>query len=743
MGRKKQKDEEAEGGFRRPQLNLKKDTHRGIAVVIFIVLSLLFTLSLAGVAGPFGQVANRVTKLTFGWMAYGVPLIFLMVATALLKQPDPEDEETGKNSISTHAYVGTIFFTLAVTGLLHLMVIRPDYSLAFAKVKEGVGGGYLGLFTSYPLIQLMGFTASLIVLLAAIVISLLVTFNISILDLFRRKDKPAAIGDGKPNPAPLKINNGAAGFVKEDLADAPPAPSRPKLEQKVNQLGDLGSATQAAPKMMVTDKNWKLPGLDLLEESKTKVDSGNIEENVNIIQKTLADFGIEVEMGEVNVGPTVTQYTLRPAAGVKLAQISGLQNNLAMSLAASSLRLELPIPGRALVGLEVPNKSKALVRIREMLSHKAYVENESKLAFVLGRDVSGAPIVADLAKMPHLLIAGTTGSGKSVAINTILLSFLYRSSPNDVKMILIDPKRVELNLYEGIPHLMTSVVTDHEKAVNALKWACGEMDRRYKLLQESTKRNITEYNEAIGEASAVRKLPYLVIVVDELAELMAVAQNDVEATIVRLAQLARAVGIHLIVATQRPSVDVITGLIKANINTRIAFMVPSQTDSRTILDMAGAEKLLGSGDMLYTSAELSKPKRIQGAYVNEKEIKKVTDFFKQQVGDVIYDTSIVEKPRRDITIPGFDHVGSNQADVGDALLRDAIREVRSAGKASASFLQRRLSVGYARAARILDIMEEQGVVGPGEGAKPREVYGATGASGGAEEEGYGREEEQP
>lgn len=732
MARKKQKDSD-DSGFRRPQLNLKKDTQRGVAVVVFIVLSILFTLSLANIAGPAGQIANRVTRLTFGWMAYGVPLIFLLVATALLKQNDGDSEEE-RNTVSTHAYVGAVFLTLSLTGLLHLTVIRNDYTQAFARVKEGVGGGYLGLFTSYPLIQLMGFWASLVILLAAITISLIVTFNVSITSLFKRKPKPEVEEQPLKAKQALKINNGDVGFVKEKVGDLSGSVKdvREKLEPKVNQMGDLSPATtQAAPKMQPIDKNWKLPSLDLLDESKTKVDSGNIESNVSIIQKTLSDFGIEVEMGDVNVGPTVTQYTLRPAVGVKLSQIAALQNDLALALAASSLRMELPIPGKALVGLEIPNNSKATVRIREILAHPAFVEHESKLAFALGRDVAGSPIVTDMAKMPHLLIAGATGSGKSVAVNSVLLSFLFRSSPSDVKLILIDPKRVELSLYNGLPHLLTGVITDHQQAVNALRWTVGEMDRRYKLLQEVGKRNIGEFNAA----STITKLPYLVLVIDELADLMSVAQNDVEAAIVRLAQMARAVGIHLVVATQRPSVDVITGLIKANITTRIAFAVASQVDSRTILDMAGAEKLLGAGDMLYTSSDLPKPKRIQGTYVNEKEIKKVTDFLKEQSGDVIYDHNIVEKPIRDVTIPGFEGVSDGGDE--DTLLLEATDVVRQAGKASASLLQRRLRVGYARAARLLDMLEEKGIVGPGEGAKPREVYGASSS----DDEGFGEASE--
>ena len=742
MARKKQKEADIDSGFRRPQLNLKKDTRKGLAVIVFIVLSILCTLSLMDIAGPFGQIANRVTRLTFGWMAYGVPLIFLMVATALLKQTDKNDEKEN-NTVSTHAYVGAVFLTLSLTGLLHLVVIRNDFTQAFAKVKDGVGGGYLGLFTSYPLIQLMGFIASLVVILAAVAVSIIITFNVSILDLFRPRHKDEnELVPGKV-PPPLKINNGASGFVKDSVGDANKAlvkDERAKLEQVVNHMGDLKPAagtTQAAPKMTTVDKNWKFPPLDLLEESKNKVDSGNIESNVSIIQKTLADFGIDVEMGEVNVGPTVTQYTLRPAVGVKLSQIAGLQNDLALSLAASSLRMELPIPGKALVGLEIPNNTKAVVRIKEILGHGAFTEHESKIAFALGRDVAGSPIVADMAKMPHLLVAGATGSGKSVAVNSLLVSLLYRAAPSDVKMILVDPKRVELSLYNGIPHLLTEVITDHQQAVNALRWTVGEMDRRYKLLQEVGKRNISEFNDSLSDTSVFAKLPYLVLVIDELADLMSVSQNEVEAAIVRLAQMARAVGIHLVVATQRPSVDVITGLIKANITTRIAFAVASQIDSRTILDMAGAEKLLGAGDMLYTSSDLPKPKRIQGTFVNEKEIKKVTDFLKEQAGDVIYDHKIVEKPNRDITIPGLENTSSGNGGHDDEMLNEAIDVVRQAGKASASLLQRRLRVGYARAARLLDILEEKGVVGPGDGAKPRDVYGAPSPA----DEGFGEASE--
>ncbi|MEJ0021702.1 MAG: DNA translocase FtsK 4TM domain-containing protein [Candidatus Doudnabacteria bacterium] len=719
MAKKRNQDDYDFSNFKRPQLNLKSGTRKTVAMVFFTVLAILFTLSLANLAGPFGNVANQVLKLAFGWVAYLVPIIFLFVAIALFRQKPEEEAST----VSTHAYVGAVLLLLTLTGVLHLWVIRTDVNLAFDLVKSGRGGGYLGVLTSYPLMHLMGFAASMVILIAGIMVSFLVTFNISFSDLFRKRE---VLDSKQKTNGKLRINNAAnAGFTKESVGELNKIVSRDRPEVTVNGLDELKTSKRVkmtAPE----DKNWKFPPLDLLDEAKTKVDSGNIEANVAIIQKTLNDFGIDVEMGEVNVGPTVTQYTFRPAVGVKLSQIASLQNDLALALAAKSVRMELPIPGKALVGIEIPNKSTALVRLKELISHAAFAEQPSKLAFALGRDVAGHPMIADLSRMPHLLIAGATGTGKSVAINSFLISLMYRVTPSEVKLIIIDPKRVELALYNGLPHLMTPVITDHQKAVNALKWAVAEMDRRYKLLSEVHKRSIAEYNSA-----SLLKLPYLVIVVDELADLMSVAQNEVEATIVRLAQMARAVGIHLVVATQRPSVDVITGLIKANITSRMAFAVASQVDSRTILDSSGAEKLLGLGDMLYVTAEFTKPKRVQGTFVAEKEIKRVVDFIKEQTGNTIYDESIVEKPIRGVSVPGFEN--SDDED-DDELMAEAIEVVQNAGKASASLLQRRLRVGYARAARLLDLMEDKGLIGPGEGAKPREVYGSEGAVEVSEEE---------
>ncbi len=719
---KKDKEEERQAKKRRekPTLNLSAETKRGIVVVVFVVLALVCLLGLANLAGSFGASLFGFLAQMFGVMVYIVPLLLIMVAVLLYRQTDEQLEHRGAYA---RTYLGAILLIGGITGLIHIFSLGNGAS-AFDLASQGRAGGYFGAIFASPAYNFLGFWAGSLVLFALLVIGILIAFDISLRAFFSKsKEEPAESTAVAQTALPtLKINAmGTQGFVSEKVAGKNQAivgdeeeqdePEKPKGTVINTNQKSKGPQIETLP---LERKDWKLPTFDLLDDNQTAVDSGNIEANVAIIKKTLADFGIEVEMGEVNVGPTVTQYTLRPTVGVKLSQIATLQNDLALALAAHSIRMELPIPGKALVGIEVPNKATAIVRLREVMQTKDFVDHKSKLAMALGRDVAGRPMVADLAKMPHLLIAGATGTGKSVAINSLFISLLYRNTPQDVKFIVIDPKRVELNLYNGIPHLLTPVVIDHEKAVNALKWAVAEMDRRYKLLSEANKRNIIEYNEAIS-----LKLPYIVILVDELADLMAVAQVDVEAAIVRLAQMARAVGIHLVVATQRPSVDIITGLIKANITSRIAFAVASQIDSRTILDSSGAEKLLGNGDMLYISAEFNKPRRIQGAFVGEKEVRRVVDFFKQQTGAVIYNEAILEKPKRGIGVPGFEGEGDDD----EPLLEEAIAEVRRAGKASASLLQRRLKIGYARAARVLDILEGRGIIGPGEGAKPREVYG--------------------
>jgi DNA segregation ATPase FtsK/SpoIIIE, S-DNA-T family len=451
--------------------------------------------------------------------------------------------------------------------------------------------------------------------------------------------------------------------------------------------------------------------------------------NANIIKRTLDSFGIPVEMGEISIGPKVTRYTLKPAEGIKLSRITALNQDLSLALAAHPIRIEAPIPGKSLVGIEVPNKSAAIVRLGSLMAFPDF-NNSGPLGFILGRDVSGEPIVADIAKMPHILIAGSTGSGKSVAIHTLITSLIYKNSPETLRFVMIDPKRVELTIYNDIPHLVAPVITEGKKALGVFRWAIDEMENRYEKLQGAGARDIGSYNKSNPEET----LPYIVIVVDELADLMAAYGRDIESSIVRLAQMARATGIHLVLSTQRPSVEVITGLIKANITARMALQVASQVDSRTILDASGAEKLLGGGDMLFISSELSKPKRIQGAYISEEELHKVTDFIRDNnEGPASMNHEEEDEDKNPTLADKFETKKENSSgeinfeeftkgEEEDDMYDEAVEVVRQAQKASASLLQRRLAIGYARAARLLDMMEENGIVGPGEGAKPREVY---------------------
>jgi S-DNA-T family DNA segregation ATPase FtsK/SpoIIIE len=488
-----------------------------------------------------------------------------------------------------------------------------------------------------------------------------------------------------------------------------------RLASLKNTAQKLAPAENHQALTTTSDPEWQFPALTLLNQKQDKADAGDVEGNARIIHDTFENFNIDVEMEGANIGPRVTQYTLKPPAGVKLTKVTALENNLALDLAATSIRMEAPIPGKRAVGIEVPNVKSATVRVSSLLQSPQWQHEGSQLGFAIGKDISGTPIVNDLAKMPHLLVAGQTGSGKSVMINTILTSLLYRNSPSDLKMILVDPKQVELKPYDDIPHLLTPVITEPEKCISALKWAVAEMERRYKALADNGNRNIGEYNAKKKEEG----MPYIVIVIDELADLMMMAARDVEALIVRIAQKARAVGIHLVLATQRPSVDVITGLIKANVPARIAFTTASQVDSRTIIDQMGAEKLLGMGDMLLLTADMPKPKRVQGALITDDETQKVTDFIRMQRPPQ-YDEEVVSQP---VQLNGKGGVvadyGANDAD--DDMLRDAVRVVIEGRKASTSLLQRRLRIGYGRAARLIETMEEQGIVGPADGARPREV----------------------
>ncbi len=659
--------------------SLITDNLKEIIALALGVLGIILILALMSQAGQLGEFFIVYLNQYFGTLGYFAAFFSILISLSILL-PD-------KFEIKLTSWVGIITAFLALSGLVHPS--SGEIGLSVRSYAEA----YVGLYIAYILLFLI------------LIISVMIIFDIPISDfILNIKERFTPDQDKKTD---IKVHGANESQSKVSVFTT--------VKDKIGLNGKVTASpvTQVQTKAVlstVEDSNWQMPPFDLLELSNTKATSGNIAKNVETIQKTLSDFSIDVSMGDVNVGPTVTQYTLKPKEGIKLNQITARANDLALSLAAHPIRIEAPIPGKAAVGVEIPNKVPALVTLREILEDESFKGRKSNLSISLGRDVAGSPMVVDLKKMPHLLIAGATGSGKSICLNSIITSFLYQNSPSTLRMILVDPKRVEFTRYNGLPHLLCPVITEVDKTVNALKWVVSEMDRRFKLFASTGRRDIESYNTNPTQG----KLPYIVIVIDELADLMAQSGREVEAVIVRLAQMARAVGIHLIVATQRPSVDVITGLIKANIISRIAFAVASQIDSRTILDMSGAEKLLGNGDMLYIGADFGKPKRVQGNFISEKEVSSVTDFIKSQAPPQ-YDESIINYSTQ------RSGVGGSGSGVDDDLFEDAKECVIQAGKASASLLQRRLRVGYARAARLLDILESEGIIGPPDGAKPRDV----------------------
>ncbi|MEK7073555.1 MAG: DNA translocase FtsK 4TM domain-containing protein [Patescibacteria group bacterium] len=686
-----------------PEITVSPETQRGILVVFLCAAAVLAALSYFGAAGPLGSWVDRMLTSLFGWDR----LIFVGILLLLsYKAISPQRFRLGMAG-----GIGFLLLVFCVNGLIQLvtMVAEPT-ALPWAQ-----GGGIVGLFLAYPLLSVLGTWGAGVVLLALLAASFLLTFNLS-LSQMAIVGAPIrwimALVGAKPAPAAPKVHGLDGGESNEDesiVEEQGPEDEAERFKTRTVEVS-VSKSEQEMPELPPRKHRPMISvPLELLNARTTKPQSGDIARISERIRTTLEQFGIPVEMGDVSVGPTVTQYTFKPQEGIKLARITGLSNDLALALAAHPIRIEAPIPGKSLVGIEVPNQSVAIVPLREVLEGREFRERTSQLTIGLGKDVAGKGWTAAIDKMPHLLVAGSTGSGKSVCLNTIIISLLYENGPDDLRFIMVDPKRVELTVYNGIPHLVTPVITDVPKTVNALKWSIGEMERRFELLSKAGKRDIKGYN-----ATAPEKLPYLVIIIDELADLMVSAAAEVEGSIVRLAQMSRAVGIHLILATQRPSVDVITGLIKANITTRIAFAVASLIDSRTILDNSGAEKLLGRGDMLFTNAELSKPKRLQGCFVSEEEIKKITKYITEKYGRAEYTDGVTEKMVRGSTTI----FGDSDA---DPLLEEARVTVVRADKASASLLQRRLKVGYARAARLLDLLEEAGIIGPGDGAKPREI----------------------
>ena len=698
-----------------------EQTKNTIIALIAIVASIFLLLAAYGRGGLVGNGAYTFLSYLFGSGYYFLPVVFFLWAISFFRSERPE--------LVVRNVVGGVLFFLSILGFLSL-VLDP---ITGGVVGGGIARGFDKLFDYYASILIFG--ALIIVSLVLMLEKRLSLFDIR--KLFTREvpeeadEVYAQTADDEP-------------AVTEALEETGERPAPSKIMAGVASMLPLGKKIPRVPNAHLPEtKPYNPPPLDLLARDSGKPQAGDIKANANIIKRTLQNFGILVEMDEVTIGPSITRYALKPAEGVKLARIVGLQNDLSLALAAHPLRIEAPIPGKSLVGIEIPNSVKTTVRLGSILADQNFSASPRPLLTALGKGISGAAHFADLAKMPHLLIAGTTGSGKSVTIHTLVTSLLYRNSPENLKFIMIDPKRVELTLYNKIPHLLTPVITDAKKTILALKWAGKEMARRYDILETHSVRDIESYHTNIlkpaiesikgkTEEEIVdlpETMPYIVIIIDELADVMSTYPREMEAAVVRLAQMSRAVGIHLVLSTQRPSTEVITGLIKANIPARVALQVPSQIDSRTIIDMPGAEKLLGSGDMLFLSGEMSKPQRIQNAFISEGEVKQVVGYLAKQYEDEL---------REEITIGGegdgsgggsasgvFESMGGGD---DDELYEEARATVIQLGKASTSLLQRKLKVGYARAARLLDMLEERGIVGPGDGAKPREVFEKSGTA---------------
>ncbi len=726
---KKKKRTPKKSSKQTPQHSLPHGFWDQVGAVALIAGSLLLVVAWFGVGGPILNWMQTAVLDTIGYATYAVPFVGLYIAIETLRA-----ENNRLPFIVKLASVVLMVWTAGLFGLIQ----QADGTSA---------GGFIGDTANSAMLQLVNNGVAVFVYVLLIIFTILFVLRLSPMAVFNWLKEIFATAEADEQAENVKIMKKARmaepaksteiGELKLNAGVPTLDPNEPKKSSRLSSLKGSVPQDKAAEEqtalVATTDPNWQAPSLDLLEKKQNPADAGDVKQNAQTIHDTLSEFNINVEMEGVNIGPKVTQYTLKPPAGVKLTRISALETNIALNLAAQSLRIEAPIPGQRAVGIEVPNRKAADVRLRGILEAKQWQTSREPLSFAVGKDISGDAVIGQLNKMPHLLIAGQTGSGKSVMINTLLTSLLYRNSPSEMKLILVDPKQVEMAPYEDIPHLLTPVITEPEKTISALKWAVNEMERRYKLLAGEKLRDIASYNKKIqsgakkisvedndGNMQQVEDgaMPYIVVVIDELADLMMVAARDVEALIVRLAQKARAVGIHLVLATQRPSVDVITGLIKANVPARIAFTVASQVDSRTILDQVGAEKLLGQGDMLMTIPGMSKPKRIQGAWVMDEEVIKITDHLRMQSAPQ-YNDEIISQP---VQLNGKGGVVMDMShEGGDDMYNDALRVVIESRKASTSLLQRRLRIGYARAARIIEEMEEQGVIGPADGARPRDV----------------------
>ncbi|MFZ2593158.1 MAG: DNA translocase FtsK 4TM domain-containing protein [Minisyncoccia bacterium] len=730
--RKKKRGEHHKELTRSKQPSIASQTKRAIAGVLILALAAFFTLAGFSYGGTLGATLFSWLHTFVGTGYALIPVSLALWATALFKDI--------QEKLSRSKWFGvTLFFTS---------------SLALIDTAAPGKGGYLGSLLSQPLQSLIATPSTVILMFAFMATSLMLLLDshLRIPAWFTRKgveeDDFEYADDVTEHTEPLAVE--AVQLQHEEKAPDAVEDKEPQKKSK----GILAKLTGSESEELQTaipsfaGKEYNPPPLSLLEKNKGKPSVGDVKANANIIKRTLQNFGIDVEMDEVSIGPSVTRYALKPAEGVRLSRILSLQNNLELALSASPVRIEAPIPGKALVGVEVPNQSRTMLGMGTILANEQFRDPKKPLMIALGSDISGTPHYANLAKMPHCLIAGSTGSGKSVTIHDLIVSLLYRCGPDQLRFVMIDPKRVELTMYNEIPHLLTPVITDAKKAILSLKWLGKEMDRRYGILESEAVRDISSYHTTIlapalkdaqkkrdknsnGQSDVTdmklpEPMPYIVAIIDELADLMQTYPRELESSIVRLAQMSRAVGIHLVLSTQRPSVKVITGLIKANVPARIALQVASQIDSRTILDMGGAENLLGAGDMLFLSGEMSKPVRIQAPYISENELKSIVKYLRDEYSDRLPDDiSFGFTDTSDGNMGGIPEsaltggMGDDSDD--DDLYQDAKQAVLEAGKASTSYLQRKLRVGYSRAARLMDILEQKGVIGPADGAKPREV----------------------
>lgn len=739
-GKNKRAQKDRDGNF---WGDVKTETLQAVLAIISFLLALLAILAAINSAGPVGEYIYQFLDGLLGIGYFLLPLLFLMLGGSFLRGLE--------RRFQLSKTLGSVLFFVSALGLINMF--------------PGGHGGVLGHLISAPLVRLFGPYATAILLIAGVAISIIIIFethftleSLMFWKRFGTEEKIPAKGQSELSFKEIEAMDDAvegaalaAAIEEKKKTDAEKfAQPKPVFEKKPKQLEitedeSFASTVQVSGKPRreaASGKPFVPPPLTLLEKDSGKPETGDIKANANIIKRTLMNFGINVEMDEISIGPSVTRYALKPAEGVKLSKIVALNNDLALALAAHPIRIEAPIPGKSLVGIEIPNSTKTTVGLATLLGSDEYQKSDKPLLISLGKGVTGKSYFANLAKAPHMLIAGATGSGKSVTIHAVINSLLFRNSPENLKFIMIDPKRVELTLYNGIPHLLTPVITDPKKAILALKWAAKEMSRRYDILEQCKVRDIDSYHKdaAAAVASGAKTddipetMPYIVIIIDELADIMQTYPRELESAIVRLAQMSRAIGIHLIISTQRPSVNVITGLIKANVPTRVALQVSSQIDSRTILDAPGAEKLLGAGDMLYLGGEMAKPARLQSAFISENEVKKVTKYliaeYKDEVmGEINLTNSTGPQGAgapgelaRDAVFSA--NIGDDD-DMGEEDdMYDAAKEaVISAGKASTSYIQRKLGVGYSRAARLMDMLEEKGVIGPANGSKPREVMG--------------------